>query len=213
MEEETLAYVLDQSTGFRYDLLLGRTFLAKHDVQFNWQEHTLELVDLCTRGVVKVQACRCPNDPEETQELYSLKVTDSNTANISELNDDDNGDSNDQELPSPPSTPIPTSTVTTTVSNKEDADTELKKGSFGDKLRTLAMKMFPKCFREKPIRIRGRPHSPRENLEIKNFLENGIRDGVIERSDSPWSAPILLIPKKDGTLRPCVDLRALNNLT
>ena len=37
--------------------------------------------------------------------------------------------------------------------------------------------------------------------------------GVIEESISPWNFPVLVIPKKDDTLRFCADLRRLNDRT
>ena len=38
-------------------------------------------------------------------------------------------------------------------------------------------------------------------------------DGVIRLSQSPWLSPVLMVEKKDGSLRFCVDLRKVNSIT
>ena len=66
---------------------------------------------------------------------------------------------------------------------------------------------------DKPVRSKpyAVPFSMRDSLkcDIKAMIENKI----IRPSTSPYASPIVLVKKKDGTNRICVDYRKLNKLT
>ena len=55
------------------------------------------------------------------------------------------------------------------------------------------------------------PFSKRQESEQE--IQNMLNRGIIEPSSSPWSSPIVLVRKKDGSLRFCIDYRKLNSVT
>jgi hypothetical protein len=55
--------------------------------------------------------------------------------------------------------------------------------------------------------------SPLELDAMKEELERLLKNGSIEPSVSPFGAPVIFVKKKDGSLRMCMDYRALNKIT
>jgi hypothetical protein len=49
--------------------------------------------------------------------------------------------------------------------------------------------------------------------ELKEQLQELLDKGYIRPSASPWGAPVIFVPKKDGTQRMCMDYRSLNEVT
>ncbi|KAJ8348858.1 hypothetical protein SKAU_G00274470 [Synaphobranchus kaupii] len=64
-----------------------------------------------------------------------------------------------------------------------------------------------------PIRLRPHRMSPAKRLVAEEKVKEMAAAGVIEPSDSPWAAPAVLVQKKSGEWRFCVDYRRLNFVT
>ncbi len=83
------------------------------------------------------------------------------------------------------------------------------------KIKAMIIRLFEKLARwpsEMRQRIRQIPEAYKE--EVSRMLNEMLENGVIERvTESEFYSQLLIIRKKDGSLRLCVDFRALNALT
>ena len=64
-----------------------------------------------------------------------------------------------------------------------------------------------------PLRQRARRLSPQEAALVDSEVEKMLDLGVVRPSVSPWAAPVVLVRKKNGEVRFCIDFRALNRRT
>ena len=64
----------------------------------------------------------------------------------------------------------------------------------------------------RPIRQPLRRQSPVQRAEVERQVSELLDKGLIQPSDSPWASPVVLVAKKDGSKRLCLDYRKLNEV-
>jgi hypothetical protein len=64
-----------------------------------------------------------------------------------------------------------------------------------------------------PVNVKPYRYSPQQKDEIERQIREMLKQGLIRTSQSPFASPVLLVRKKDGTWRFCVDYRHLNAVT
>ena len=64
---------------------------------------------------------------------------------------------------------------------------------------------------EVPFKQKHRRMPPNMIEEVRQHLDQLLSAGIIRKSKSPWASNVVLVRKKNGKLRMCVDYRALND--
>ena len=78
---------------------------------------------------------------------------------------------------------------------------------------TLVVKHKIKLNDYTPFKERYRRIPPHQYDEVRKHLKEMLEIGAIRKSNSPWASAVVLVRKKDGSLRFCIDLHKLNART
>ncbi|XP_057684821.1 uncharacterized protein LOC130911119 [Corythoichthys intestinalis] len=65
----------------------------------------------------------------------------------------------------------------------------------------------------RPFRQRSRRLAPADIEDVRKHLQELLKAGIIKESRSPYASPIVVVRKKNGTVRMCIDYRLLNSRT
>ena len=155
---------------------------------------------------------------ERRNELYHCLLS---AEAIESVDDDDN-----EDLPLDDCT-FPTAkkpesfrdgSISNTLTSEQRKEVETLMKQYPDVLsslpgRTDQIQHDIKLLTSEPIRTKGYsiPYKTRSVMETE--IQDMLDLGVIEPSISPYSSPIVLVSKKDGSVRFCIDFRKLNKVT
>lgn len=189
----------------RYDLILGAPWLYDTNPMIDWVRHTLTFKK-GTTSITEVANETNPKEKLECNSIYVSKHQFARTKPMAELftvylANTEKGNRNSESLPE----------VTKLLTDFKDIFPENLPNKLPPR-RTLdhAIDLIPGAIPpSRPIyRL-----SQIEMDELKTQLADLLQKGFIRPSVSPFGAPVLFVHKKEGTLRLCVDYRALNKLT
>jgi hypothetical protein len=187
-----------------YDVILGTPWLQRHNPSINWISYSisvnsngkqceLPLANITDTPVVElVSALQFKREVQHGEELYLALVQ-----SLAEHSNDSKAAIN--------------SDASTIINEfKEVFPEELPSGLPPSRDIDHRIELVPG--QQPPSRPTYRMSQP-EMDELKKQLTELMDKGYIQESKSPYGAPVLFVKKKDGSMRMCVDYRALNKIT
>lgn len=181
---KTLILVV-KDTDLTVDLLIGHTFTENSNVVIVKKENNLLI------SYLRPDVCSDFN--------VSYRINSVDVVEYSELSDFNHGDINAEQK----------GLLFKLLNNYRDrfsfAISELGK--------TTATEMQIECLTDKPIIYRPYRLSFEERKQVKEMINELLENNIIRESHGPYASPILLVKKKDGGNRMCIDFRALNRIT
>ncbi|XP_039129157.1 uncharacterized protein LOC120265351 [Dioscorea cayenensis subsp. rotundata] len=104
-----------------------------------------------------------------------------------------------------------------TTHGESISPTSLRRDALGQGDRLPPVRSFdhriPLKANTSPVNVRPYRYPHFQKTEIERLVGDMLKEGIIRPSTSPFSSPVILVKKKDGSWRFCVDYRALNVVT
>lgn len=189
-----------------YDLILGMPWLEKVNPQIDWRTKSLTFHQENARHILQSDSTLYLLSEVELkravrkQQIQSMYMVRHQPDPV-------------QELPSNSATSTPVSAVPPRhpiVEEYRDVFGDLPAGLPPQRAMDHRIELVPGASPQSRPTYRM---SPAELDELKKQLDQLLASGFIQPSKSPFGAPILFVKKKDGSMRMCVDYRALNGIT
>jgi hypothetical protein len=179
----------------RYDLIIGKPWLAKHNPSIDWRSHKIEINDIQNYYVIKGIKSGAEEGRSSFLPVGSRKEINNCEAlicaSLLDISPSNRTPEVDALISKHPQVFQLLQSVPPERATKHSIDTGAAE----------------------PVSFPYYRMSPAELESLKLELDSLSKKGFIRPSKSPWASPVLFVKKKDGTLRLCVDYRALNNLT
>ncbi|CAI7737760.1 unnamed protein product [Closterium sp. NIES-53] len=183
------------------DVIFGRDFLKKINPEINWVNQTAN-INNNGRKVSLPKWDDTGNIPAETLARFEKDVKRTTAGFMAIVNEADNGEKQTQELPP---------AVKKILEEFQDVlpdDLPDQLPPYRTHQHDIVEEPGSKPTFRAPYRL-----SPTELADMKKQIEYLLEKRLIRPSTSPYGAPVLFTPKPDGSLRMCIDYRALNKQT